>query len=47
MEYISKIAGSTDRKGSIMAILSQMGANFKVQQFEDVENIVVSSLIIY
>ena len=42
MEYISKIAGSTDRKGSIMAILSQMGANFKVQQFEDVENIVVS-----
>ena len=42
MEYMKKIAGSSDRKGSIMAILSQMGANFKVQQFEDVENIVVS-----
>ena len=42
MEYMSKIAGSSDRKGSIMAILSQMGANFIVQQFEDVENIVVS-----
>ena len=42
MEYIRKIAGSTDRKGSIMAILSQMGARFEVQQFEDVENLVVS-----
>ncbi|MBE6891244.1 MAG: Zn-dependent exopeptidase M28 [Ruminococcaceae bacterium] len=42
MEYMSKIAGSSDRKGSIIAILSQMGANFTVQQFEDVENIVVS-----
>lgn len=42
MEYLSKISGSSDRKGSIMAILSQMGADFKVQQFEDVENIVVS-----
>lgn len=42
MEYISKISGSTDRKGSITAILSQMGANFKVQQFEDAENIIVS-----
>lgn len=42
MEYIRKISGSSDRKGSIMAILSQMGANFRVQQFEDVENIVVS-----
>jgi hypothetical protein len=42
MEYISKIAGSADRKGSIMSILSQMGANFRVQQFEDVENIVIS-----
>ena len=42
MEYISKISGSTDRKGSIMGILSQMGANFEVQQFEDVENIVIS-----
>ena len=42
MEYISKIAGSTDRKGSIMGILSQMGASFEVQKFEDVENIVVS-----
>ena len=42
MEYVSKIAGSPDRKGSIMAILAQMGASFEVQQFEDVENIVVS-----
>jgi len=42
MEYLSKISGSSDRKGSIMAILSQIGADFKVQQFEDVENIVVS-----
>ena len=42
MEYISKISGSLDRKGSIISILSQMGASFKVQQFEDVENIVVS-----
>ena len=42
MKYISKISGSSDRKGSIMAILSQMGVNFKVQQFEDAENIVVS-----
>ena len=42
MEYMSKISGSSDRKGSIMAILSQMGANFEVQQFEDVENIVIS-----
>ena len=42
MEYMSKISGSLDRKGSIMTILSQMGANFKVQQFEDVENIVIS-----
>ena len=42
MEYMSKISGSLDRKGSIMAILSQMGANFHVQQFEDVENVVVS-----
>ena len=42
MEYVSKIAGSPDRKGSIMAILTQMGASFEAQQFEDVENIVVS-----
>ena len=42
MEYISKIAGSADRKGSIMEILSQMGASFEVQKFEDVENVVVS-----
>lgn len=42
MEYLSKIAGSSDRKESIMMILSEMGANFKVQQFEDAENIVVS-----
>ena len=42
MEYMSKISESSDRKGSIMAILSKMGANFKVQQFEDVENVVVS-----
>ena len=42
MEYISKIAGSSDRKGSIMAILTQMGAAFEVQKFEDVENVVVS-----
>ena len=42
MEYLIKISGSSDRKASIMAILSQMGANFQVQQFEDAENIVVS-----
>ena len=42
MEYMSKISGSSDRKGVIMEILSQMGASFKVQQFEDVENVVVS-----
>lgn len=42
MEYMSKISGSQDRKGCIMEILSQMGANFKVQQFEDAENIIVS-----
>lgn len=42
MKYISKIAGSVDRKASIMEILSQMGASFAVQQFEDVENIVIS-----
>ena len=42
MEYMSKISGSSDRKGTIMTILSQMGANFEVQQFEDVENIVIS-----
>ena len=42
MEYMSKISGSSDRKESIIAILSQMGANFIVQQFEDVENVVVS-----
>ena len=42
MEYISKIARSLDRKGSIMGILSQIGANFEIQHFEDVENIVVS-----
>ena len=42
MEYISKISGSSDRKGSIMAMLTQMGADFHVQQFEDVENVVVS-----
>ena len=42
MEYMGKISGSVDRKASVMAILSQMGANFQVQQFEDVENVVVS-----
>ena len=42
MKYISQIAGSADRKGSIMEILSHMGASFAVQQFEDVENVVVS-----
>ena len=42
MEYMRKISESSDRKGSIMAILSQMGVNFTVQHFEDVENIVVS-----
>lgn len=42
MEYIRKISGSSDRKGSIIEILSQLGASFQVQQFEDVENIVVS-----
>jgi len=42
MEYMSKISGSSDRKGSITTILSQIGASFKIQQFEDVENIVVS-----
>lgn len=42
MKYIRKISGSSDRKGSIMAILSQLGASFQVQHFEDVENIVVS-----
>ena len=42
MEYMSKISKSSDRKGSIMAMLSEMGASFDVQQFEDVENVVVS-----
>ena len=42
MEFLRKIAGSADRKGSIMEILTQMGASFEVQQFEDVENVVVS-----
>ena len=42
MEYVSKIAGSADRKGSILDILSHMGASFQVQPFEDVENVVVS-----
>ena len=42
MEYMSKISGSVDRKACVMAILSQMGANFQVQQFENVENVVVS-----
>ena len=42
MEYMRKIAGSSDRKGSIMAILAQIGAKYRVQQFEDVENIIVS-----
>ena len=42
MEYMRKISGSEDRKASIMAILSQMAASFSVQQFSDVENIVVS-----
>ena len=41
---IACLAGNNckDRKGIIMTILSQMGANFEVQQFEDVENIVIS-----
>lgn len=42
MEYMKKISESSDRKGSIVEILSQIGASFTVQQFEDVENIVVS-----
>ena len=42
MKYMRKISGSSDRKGSIMGILSQMGAQFEIQQFEDVENVVVS-----
>lgn len=42
MEFLRKIAGSADRKGSITEILTQMGASFEVQQFEDVENVVVS-----
>ena len=42
MEYVNRIAGSADRKGSIMDILSHMGARFEVQQFEDAENVVVS-----
>ena len=42
MEFLRKIAGSADRKGSIMEILTQLGASFEVQQFEDVENVVVS-----
>lgn len=41
MEYMKKISGSSDRKACIMKILSQMEADFIVQQFEDVENIVV------
>ena len=42
MKYINKIAGSADRKGSIIEILSEMGASFSVQHFDDAENIVVS-----
>ena len=42
MEYMRKIAGSPDRKGAIMELLSGMGAHFEVQHFEDVDNIVVS-----
>ena len=42
MKYISKIAGSADRKSSIIEILSQMGVSYNVQQFDDAENIVVS-----
>ena len=42
MEYMRKIAGSPDRKGVIMELLSGMGAHFEVQHFEDVENVVVS-----
>ena len=42
MEYMSKIAGNADRKGCIMEILSQMGVSYSVQQFEDVENVIVS-----
>lgn len=42
MEYMSKIAGSSDRKSCITTILSQMGADFQTQQFEDAENIIVS-----
>ena len=42
MEYMRKIAGNSARKGVIMELLSQMGAHFTVQQFEDVENVVVS-----
>ena len=42
MEYMRKIAGNSDRKGVIMELLSQMGAHFTVQQFVDVENVVVS-----
>lgn len=42
MEYMRKISECSDRKGCIMGILSQMGVNFKVEEFDDVENIVVS-----
>ena len=41
MEYMKKISESVDRKGTIMEILSQMGASYHVQQFPCVENIVV------
>ena len=42
MEYMRKISGSSDRKGSIVEILTQMGVNFNVEKFDDVENVVVS-----
>ena len=42
MKYVSEISGSSNRKEAIIAILSRMGANFKVQEFEDAENIALS-----
>lgn len=42
MEYVKRIVQSEDRIQAIKKILTELGAEFAVQSFEDVENIVVS-----
>lgn len=42
MEYVKKIAQGGDRRKAITEILTELGAEYAVQSFEETENVVVS-----